>query len=396
MNNIYPFIKKEFLLLLILFVVFINPFFYGYRIAILFFVFIFFKIKYFIPRIDKNVFYLFLFATSYELLASLKLDYIESGIVAILPNIFVPSLLYLIGKYISINYRNHQIGVFFLLFIAFSFSLIPMTSILLQIQENGFIEGSRSLYLIWDKNFEISATGLGSYFVLNMASIGLINIKKSSKVERSVTFLVVVLFLLSLICVLRLGSRTQLVIAVISSVGTYLLNIRKQSLFKNVFFAALLIGSTFYLLENIDGKSDVMSFYSDRMNNDEAGIGTAGGRTGRWISGLESIVSDPFGWELSRFGYAHNFWLDVARVAGIIPLLFLVLFTVSSIKIWIKSLKILRDDLFFRSYIFVFFVSIILMFNVEPIMEGMYLLFLLFCLFVGFLNGIITKNKNLL
>ncbi len=395
MNNISIFIKKEFILLMILFIVFINPFFYGYRIAMIFFVFMFFKVKYFLSNVDKNALYLFLFSFSYEILAALRLDALNTSLVPMLPNIFVPSLLYLIGKYISNNYKGDQGRIFFLFFLSTIFSIIPLFSILLQIQENGFMEGTRSLYLIWDKNFEISATGLGSYFALNMASIGLINVNKNTKVERRIALGIFILFLLSLVCVLRLGSRTQLVLAIFSLVGSFLLNISQNSLFKNALFIGSLTALTFYLISIFNENADVVKFYADRMDNDEAGIGSAGGRTERWIGALESIVSDPFGWELSRFGYAHNLWLDVARVAGVIPFILLLFFTVSSIKIWIKSLRILRNNLFLRNYVFIYFLCIILLFNVEPIMDGMYLLFLLFCLYVGFLNGIIIRKFNL-
>jgi len=392
MNNTSIFIKKEFILLMILFIVFINPFFYGYRIAMMFFVFMLFKVKYFLSNVDKNALYLFLFSFSYEILAALRLDALNTSLVPMLPNIFVPSLLYLIGKYISNNYEGDQGRIFFLFFLSTIFSIIPLFSILLQIQENGFMEGTRSLYIIWDKNFEISATGLGSYFALNMASIGLINVKKNTKVERRIALGIFILFLLSLVCVLRLGSRTQLVLAIFSLVGSFLLNIWQNSLFKNALFIGSLTALTFYLISNFNENADVVKFYADRMDNDEAGIGSAGGRTERWIGALESIVSDPFGWELSRFGYAHNLWLDVARVAGVIPFILLLFFTVSSIKIWIKSLRILRNNLFLRNYVFIYFLCIILLFNVEPIMDGMYLLFLLFCLYVGFLNGIIYQK----
>lgn len=387
MDSILNFIKKNFFLLSILFLVFINPFFYGYRVAMLFFIFIFFKMNFFFSNVDKNVLYLFLFACSYEMLASLRVDSLDKGFMSMLPNILAPSVLYLIGKYISENCKGNQVRIFLLFYLSAVFSIIPLISILLQIQENGFIDGTRSLYLIWDKKFEISATGLGSYFVLNMASIGLINVKKTTKIESNITIGIVILFVLSLVCVLRLGSRTQLVLAIVSLLGSFLLNLRQNSFFKNVLFIASIMALTFYLINNFNENSDVIKFYADRLNDDEFGVGTAGGRTERWIGGLESIITDPFGWEFSRFGYAHNLWLDVARVAGVIPLFFLIIFTFVSFKTWLKTLKLLSSDLFMRSYIFIFFISIILLFNVEPIMEGMYLLFLLFCMFIGFLYG---------
>lgn len=381
------FIKKEKVLLLILFLVFINPFFYGYRIAMLLLLFIFFRFEYFWSLFDVNVYYLFLFATSYELIGLFRFDYIEDEHLTIIPSFFVPSLLYLTGKYITTFYRNSSTWLFMLFFLAFTFSLIPLISILLHIYEYGFIHGTRSMNLLWSEAQEISATGLGSYFALNMAAIGLINIKRTTKFERWITILVAILFILSLICVFRLGSRTQLIIAFVSLLGTYLLNIKQYSLLKNIFYSALFIGGAYYLFQNIDEGSDLMRFYSDRLNSDEHGIATAGGRLGRWAQGLESILSEPFGWELSRFGYAHNLWLDVARLSGIIPLLFLILFTISSFKIWFKSFEMLDDNAYLKNYIVMIFISILLIFTVEPVMDGLYLLFLLFCLFIGLLKG---------
>jgi hypothetical protein len=391
MNKINIFIKKEFILIFILFIVFINPFFYGYRVAILFIIFILFKVDFFLNNIDRNVIYLFLFTLSYELISALLYNNEDYGVITLIPNIFVPSLLYLVGKYVSINYKKPNIWLFFLFYLSFVFSIIPMISILIQIQENGF-EGSRSMYLIWDKNLVLNATGLASYLTLNIASIGLINAKKVTKLERIVSIGIVVVFLFSLVCVLRLGSRTQLVLGIVSLIGSFMLNLKHNTFLKNLIFIVCLSFLISYIIINFNENFDLIKFYTDRLDDQESSIGSAGGRSDRWLGALESVITDPFGWELKRFGYAHNLWLDVARVSGIISLLFLILFTLSSIKTWIKSLKILKKELFLRNYIFMYFVNIILIFNVEPIMDGCYLLFLLFCMFVGLLSGIASKS----
>ena len=335
MNKISIFIKKEFIILSILFLTFTNPFFYGNRIDLLFFGVMFFNVKYFIPLIDKNIIYVFLFTITYEIISSLKIENIDKSFITIIPNLFGPPLLYLIGKYISINYRNIDVGIFFLFFISLSFSLFPIFSILLQIEDNGFLQGSRSMYLIWDKNYEISATVLGGYLTLNMGAIGLLD-KNNTKIERTISIGIIISFILSLICALRLGSRTQLVLAIISIVGSFFFNVRKNSFIKNLLTISSFSIITFYIINNLNQNVDIVNFYSDRLNNDEVGIGTAGGRTEKWSGGLKSIITDPFGWELSRFGYAHNLWLDVARVAGVVPLIILIFFQFRPLKLGSK------------------------------------------------------------
>ena len=391
-KTINYFFKKEYFLLGIVFITFINPFFYGYRIAILFILYIFFKIKYFYPIVDRSLFYLFFFSLSYEFIQLSNVNVVEKNIISILLNIFIPSVLYLIGKYISTYYPSTQIILFFLFFIAFFFSIVPMISILMQISNNGFIVGTRSMYLIWDKNILINATGLGSFFLLNMVAIGIINIKKELIVEKWINRGVVALFIFSFICVLRLGSRTQLVVASLSLLLSYLLNLRKQSLLKNIFLLIIFTGIIYFIVNNINEESTIMKFYADRMDNNEFGLETAGGRTERWVHSIEAILTNPWGWEFSRYGYAHNLWLDVARVSGIIPFLILILFTISSIKSFILSLKALRNNLFIRIYILVYFLGFYALFFVEPVMEGVYLLFLLFCVFTGLISGLRYKN----
>ena len=393
MKNVKFFIRKEIFLILIIFIVFINPFLYGYRLALILAVFLFFKLNFLAKNLDKNVLYLMFFGLSYEIFSALHPDALSQSPVIILINAGLPLILYLTGKYVSSNYSSKQVWVFFIFFISFSFSIVPLISILDQILKNGFMEGTRSMYLLWDPSNELNATGLAGYFVLNMPFIGLINIKKNSVFEKRIYYACLLLFALSLICILRLGSRTQLVIAFFSLAISYILNFKKQSKKNNIIVICVLVLACGVVLYNLNKFSAAFTFYEDRVNDDTAGINTLGGRTDRWIASISSIITDPFGWDLKRFGYSHNLWLDVARAAGIIPLIFLILYTFSSIKLFFKSLKMLKDDIFIRTFIIIIFCSFILQFTVEPIIDGMYLLFLLFCTFVGFLSGI-NKNKK--
>jgi hypothetical protein len=370
------FIKKEFFLLGIIFIVFIDAFFYGSRLGLLFSLYIFLnlnRISKTINIFDKNVVLLFLFVFFYSLMASLRLDNPrQDGVLALVSDILVPPSIYIVGRYIISKYKNFNVFLFLIFFIGVAYSFIPIISIIQQINTTGF-EGSRNLYLIWNKNAEISATGLGSHFIFNISTIGLLYAQKRNRLEKRINILFLFLFIVSLICVLRIGSRTQLLFALISLLLSFLLNTKKQSITKNMVFLFTVFLTLFFLYSKLDLDSDYLKFYADRMDSDDAGISSAGGRSDRWLGSLESIITDPFGWEFDRYGHAHNFWLDVARVSGIIPLFFLLIFTFSSFKIWINSLKILKASRFIYTYAFIIYIVFLLQFFVEPVMEGMYL-----------------------
>lgn len=391
--TISKFIKKEFFLLLLLIVMLINPFYYGYRIAILFVFVLFFKLVQTLKLLDKNVIYLFLFGALYHFIAAIRADASQISILSFLPDIFLPAVIYILGKYISTKYHSADVRIFFLFFIMTFFSIIPIISIVKQIIVDGFV-GTRSLYLIWDENEFISATGLGAYFSINMGAIAILNAPKTNNLEKRISFLVILLFVFSLISVFRLGNRTQLVIAGAAIILSYIFNFKRMSNLSNFFqfiIFGFVIGYVSYLFFS---DSELVNLYQDRLGDSEVGEFKLGGRLQKWLLTIETIASEPWGWELSRFGYSHNFWLDVTRVSGIVALFPLILFTISSFKLFLKSLKKLIQEKFLRTFILVFYISISLVFFVEPIMEGMYLLFFVFCLLVGFLAGINSYNSR--
>lgn len=385
------FIKKEFILLVMIFITFINPFFYGKRMALLIVLFIIFRIKESLRLLDINFFLLLFFSVSYELFSSFNTNYNDDGLISVIPNMFVPSFLYLSGKYISKKYDREEVLVFLFLFLTFTFSLVPMISILEQIITNGFIEGKRTMYLLWNKGNYISATNISAFFVLNMVSLGLINIKYDKLWVKLIIFL---LFLFSLICVLRLGSRTQLLVSLISFILLFFKNFKNFSFFHKTTVILISIFFFFYIINNIDFNSDWLKFYKNRYDSEEYGVGTAGGRTYRWIGSLESIFTDPWGWGLEKYGHAHNMWLDIARMGGAFSFLLYLAFTLSVFFSFYKLLKLETTKLFLKNYFIVYLIGFLLVFFVEPIMEGYYLLFLLFCIFTGIISQYVNNLKN--
>lgn len=391
MNQISSFIRKEIFLLTILFLSLINPYFYGYRIIAFMGIYLILNLKKSLKSVDIYMILLGVFSAVFEFFGYLNSqDVDQPNILNYVFNSFAPILIYLAAKVVSSKGFSTPVYSFLLFFISLSFSLIPIISIVKQILDNSFLVGSRNMNLIWDEDFVVSATGLGSYFTFSMASFALIFSCRKSKTEKYISFGVFIHFLISLACVLRLGSRTQLFTSFIC-VGIIILKNFKY--YKQMNRIIIVVGLIFFIAlisHFISNNEEILFFFSDRMGSDDSGLASAGGRLDRWTGSIGSLFTDPFGWPLARFGYAHNLWLDVARVGGLIPFIFLVIFSILLTLFFLKSIYF-KAPSFLRDYFIVFWVSISVVFMVEPILDGMYLFFLIHC----FAAGLIVKQKSI-
>ena len=142
---------------------------------------------------------------------------------------------------------------------------------------------------------------------------------------------------------------------------------------------------------SFDLDQDWLSTFAGRMEKGGSDdIASGGGRSDRWIKSLENIFKKPLGWPAEEFGHSHNLWLDVLRVAGVIPFFLLLLFSAKSFKEIKHAVKNNLKNHSLNVLIIVYYVAFSLVFMVEPIFEGMFEMFVIFCLFVG----VITKYHN--
>jgi O-antigen ligase len=108
-------------------------------------------------------------------------------------------------------------------------------------------------------------------------------------------------------------------------------------------------------------------------------------RTNNWQLAFNGFFKYPLGGAKTRLTspYAHNLWLDVGWRAGLIPLIPLLIFTCRYIiSVW-RINKKKYYPVFFRSVIICVCLGFLLSFSVEPVMEGLFNNFCLFCLFFG-------------
>lgn len=300
--------------------------------------------------------------------------------------LFPPSF-YLLGSYICERLNRNPRFLFYFLFIAgLLFSLTPLISVLLNLIEGGFAQLSRSLPLFWNDQM-VSATIMGSYFTLNMCIPALLVVRQK-KSNLPYKIIAIVVFLLSLACVLRLGSRTQIVISLIALFGSLLYIIPRQSMKRNMItFIVFFVGISF-LISNVsfDLNQDWLSTFAGRMDKGGSDIASGGGRTERWTRSLENMFTKPLGWSVDEFGYSHNLWLDILRASGIIPFILLVVFSIKSF-FTIKNADSKNNKNFsFNNQVQIYALAFFLIFMVEPIIEGAFSLFVLFCLVIGVIN----------
>ena len=171
--------------------------------------------------------------------------------------------------------------------------------------------------------------------------------------NRSGIFIALVSFLIvSLYCSNKNFTKTMMVVAI--AYGLYLLFINMGLIDHSVVMA-----------------------YEER-NED---LSTGGSRFERWGMAIGYLFDYPLGWAQYDGRYAHNMWLDVARTAGLIPMVLLFIITFRMIKdIWnICKYKPNNITVLFLS-VFTCSMSSML---VEPVLENVPVLFLIFLFLAG-------------
>lgn len=332
-------------------------------------------------NLDLNFFILTVYCISYGIAYSFNP---VDGLQLIMVYLLTPPFLYLWGKYFVTRLKNRTQIYLFLIFLGLATSIPGILSVTANLLEGGFDQATRTITYFWTDE-PISATGMAAMFVLNMC-IPAILLTSDVTLSRLYKIILVAIYILSLFCIIRLGSRTQLVISLITFLIGIILLVPKQSLRKNISLFILLVIAIFLVFRNVsfDWDADWLSSFAGRMDN-RAGndIATGGGRTERWINSIENIIDKPFGWSLSEFGYSHNLWLDVSRVGGVISMTLLLIFTIRSYFTIRTAIKVNRDIFAFQILIVSYAISFFLLFMVEPVVEGSFYLLVLFCLFLG-------------
>jgi hypothetical protein len=394
MKSLFKYFKKiGFLTLFLLVIYLINPFNKGFLAGYLLFVLMYINKDFIRRSLDKTYFLLLFFSLVY---AAFYYFNLEQGVQWLIIYATFPSVFYLLGKKIVPQNHNSEVIAHMLVILGISYSITGILSVGTNLLEGGFVQMGRNIADFWSGN-ERSATALGAYFIFNMSIPGLL-IAEKRNISLLGKIVLIGIFVVSLLCVFRLGSRTQMSLTVIGILIGIAYRIKNQNIISNFKFVfvllVLLILGINYI--SIDLDADYLSSLGRRLQESE-NAGSAGGRTELWSKSLTNLIEKPLGWSLDEFGYSHNMWFDAARTGTVISFFLLLAFTIVSIKNIIRFLKINMENSYFNAIILIFNIMIFLQFFVEPVLESLYILFAFYCFIQGLINkhvenGIQTKT----
>lgn len=289
-----------------------------------------------------------------------------------------PYAFYRFGKFAVDKYAASGLLGTFVLLTIFVFALNLYASTIQDINSNGFMNLTRALETE-GRESAMNATLLG--LNASLGFMGLATCFAYPKFYRNVTAILFILMsVMSLVVVLHLVNRTGIVVlvAVTLVAMTHMLRKHKGRMLVAMFAVFLILG---YCLQSGLLNEDLFMAYAER--NEETDIASGGDRFWRWGEAIHHMFAYPLGWSTMRIKdyYVHNLWLDVARVAGIIPFLCLMIATILSVKDVFKIYKAIPTIL--TTMLIVIYLCFFISSMVEPVIEGFPLYFYLFCMVWG-------------
>lgn len=379
--------KTHTALVFLLFCFYLNPFNFGFIFGYLTLLLLLFSGNLFLRSKNLNGVILLLFSITYGIFYAFDP---ELGTQFIFLYSIVPFVMFMAGANLVQN-KNHNITVIVFL-LSLALSIPSLVSVFLDIYENGFIAINRDVPHIWTGERE-PATNTAGKLIMNMCIPGLLLINwKIFSQKKWIGLGALILFILSITAIIRLGSRTHLVIIVFTLFTSIIYKIARKGIARNVFLVILIfiVLNVAFVYFNINTDSEFLSAYADRADSRSHGVSSAGGRTWKWEKSAEYIFTKPMGWQLNDLGLSHNLWFDTARVSGTLGFILLIWFTLKISITAVKNIfKKYTDTVSFKleGLLLVYIIAFNLLFFVEPIMEGYFNCFAMFCFLAGIQSG---------
>ncbi len=359
-------------------------------------------------KLPQSYFVTLIQVISFGLVYSLFLNYYgEYNFFRGYREFLLPPLLFAIGfriiyevTDIEESYKRFQNIIVLLAISLFLYSSVNLAVHLIKFGEITYYE--RYVYDIWTSS-RTAATTQGSRFILisAMLPIGAF-VKREMKIKTRV--IVIIFAVISIIETLIMSNRTLLIILFINIVlcaFMYLLwNKSNGKVYLRFLFAMTIIivfGLFLYTQNvfNIRNLYENSNFYL-RMQLLDKNI-SHNARFDAWEKTIVGLADFPFGGSRANIDLSapHNLWLDVAYVTGIVPFTMLIFITIKYIHSIIVVFRLTYQHRGFKLFVFSISISVLLNCMVEPILGGHYILFMIFILQFGLIQGLINKMNRI-
>lgn len=348
---------------------------------------------------DKIQLLLLLFGVTYVVFSSFNIDFSLRTVYAF---VFLPWLAYTAGKANALNLKNEKKLIELLLVFSASVAFIYVFSVVEGFIQTGFAGGR-----IADLRFlartgetvERSATGVGMHIVPLLAFLPVL-LFANNGFGRPALIVGSILTILAAFTSTLLATRTPIGILGLLFIFVFLYNFKNQSISKKILITLIFSAIVYtFILVDFQAIEIATGLYSRFQQED---VGDFGYRLEMWREGARNIFLFPWGGEMMRYNFYHNLWLDLRRLGGIVPMAFLIVFSVISIKTTYKILKNTQISLQTRSLLGSMFFAVFAMMFMEPVIEGGPVFFLFYVFLVGFMSQVnlsfqkIAQPKTLL
>jgi len=339
--------------------------------------------------VDLQFIVLFLFVIFYSLI-SYSYDFIPINLAA--KYILYFSIFYLFGR--SVKYINERELLFYLYMVIIGLFLFGFLSVSYSavVSGNMYALETRRATVPWLENSDdLNGTNIGCYLSLGIALTGMVLVKST----KTMKFINLILAITAIYSTILLGNRTGLIIAVMSVIIVYMLQLKENSAKKNIGLLLItiicLIALPIMYDGNILGIRDIWEGSTSYARFKKMDL-AADPRIGAWYEAFTGLFVNIFGGKETALSlnFAHNLWLDVGWTTGLLPFLLLLYFTFQTLQ---RYWYVFRSDSskYIKFIIAAILVGFYLTFIVEPIIDGSLYLFTAFCFISGLLSGI-TKN----
>lgn len=313
---------------------------------------------------DKVCSFLLLFSLAYAMMVIMHGNY-GSGFILI-SYVIAPVAFYRFGKWLMSIFRDDDVRqkLFFAIVLCYSLTLFLLT--VKDTAVVGIVNISRVMLEDVGDSSSLAATLYGLMASIGIGCISCIFAKRQSIILR-LSFITIAFF--SLFVVIHLVNRTGLVVF-FSCLIVSMLVVTKLKVVKMIPWMILVFILGLFLVKYGVINEEILTAYQDREINSTANAYELGGRSDIWSDALQKFVTNPFGWP--RVEYAHNLWLDIARVGGWLPLFFFILATIA----WIKnSLRLIKRPTTFILLLFSINIAMLIASFVEPVIDASMLFF---------------------
>lgn len=326
---------------------------------------------------------LMLFSICYTVMVILS-GQMKSGFAAI-SYLISPVAFYRFGHYLMAEYRTDDERYRLLLYMTFAYLLNVIVLTFVDIAVVGIINEDRTLLGTSTEDDSLAATLYGLMASVGIGCVGAC-FAKGQKIVIRLLYSILVIF--SSLTVIHLVNRGGLVILVTCLVCSILINY-KRNLGKLFLVGISLIIGVYVLFNYGILSEDILDAYQNRNEVRGYDVASAGGRTDLWMMSIGNLFRYPLGWK--QYSYAHNLWLDMARIGGWISLLPFLIVTIMIVR---KMFSLYRTPISsFGSTLVVFNMALISAASIEPVIEGSMLFFALLMMAWGMISHIIIERK---